>query len=222
MFSTMETLGEVQALWRYPLKSLAPHALDCVEITRDGIPGDRSRALIVQSGHVREGKTYRGKEHNALHLLDCETTAIASARERGVDVLVGDQGPYFDAAPISLLFDRWLDEASALVGYPLEPQRYRPNIFVCASPEFCGAERDFAGLLLRAGTVLLRVRQPIGRCITTTYDQASGASDPAVLRQVALHRENFLGVYCDIESAGTLRVGDPVSIVPSPDAAGAM
>ena len=207
----MSHLGSVRALWRYPTKSLKAEDLQSAEIAFDGIPGDRGRAFIVESGGVRVGKTYRGKENNLLHLTSSEERAFEVAAARNVRVKVAcDATHYFDAAPLSVIFDRWLDEASSLVGYALEPLRFRPNVFVTASTEFCGLERDFTGCPIQIGDVKLRVRGPIERCVTTTYDQTDGQSDPAVLRAIAQGRDTFLGIYCDIELPGRIRIGDVV------------
>lgn len=204
-------LGELQAIWRYPVKSLSPEALPSVAVGEDGIPGDRARALFVESGHARAGKTYRGKENNLLHLTDALERAVELANEKNVEVTVeSGQAHYFDAAPISLIFHPWLDEASRLVGYELDPLRFRPNFFVHASKEFSGVERDLSGQVLHVGEVTLRVREPIERCVTTTYDQTTGEPDPNVLRAVAQHREVFMGIYCEVLQPGVVRIGDPV------------
>jgi len=50
----------------------------------------------------------------------------------------------------------------------------------------------------------------IGRCVTTTYDIATGASDPAVLREVAQRRGNTVGVYCRVETPGNVANGDAI------------
>jgi uncharacterized protein YcbX len=52
------------------------------------------------------------------------------------------------------------------------------------------------------------VREPIERCVTTTYDIETGDSENAVLAYVAQRRANVMGVYCEVELAGTVRAGD--------------
>ncbi|GAC1657108.1 MAG: hypothetical protein NVS9B12_09040 [Vulcanimicrobiaceae bacterium] len=210
----MHVLGEVIALWRYPCKSLGAQALESTAIESGGIPLDRSRALIVRAGHAREGKTYRGKEHNLLHLTHSLEIAIGHAADRGVAVSVEGAGRYFDAAPVSVIFDAWLDEASQRVGYALDPLRYRPNVFVKAAPNFSGPESDLVGCVLKIGEAALRVRKPIERCVTITYDQKTGRSDPSVLRAVVQHRDSYLGIYCDVAIPGQVRRGDAVTVLP--------
>lgn len=209
--SCMKELGQIAAIWRYPTKSLAPQELQYVQIARGGIPGDRAAALVVESGHAREGMTYRGKENNFLHLTENAEDAVRFAADRRVGVrIVQDDEHYFDLGEISILFDRWLEEASGLVGYELEPLRFRPNFFVRASADFAGSESALTGTALRIGDCMLHVDKPIGRCVTPTYDLKTGESDPAVLRAVAQHRNNQMGIYCTVVHAGSVRIGDPI------------
>jgi uncharacterized protein len=46
--------------WRYPVKSLAGELLDSVEISADGIPGDR----VVQVHDAEAGSSLRGPPHD--------------------------------------------------------------------------------------------------------------------------------------------------------------
>lgn len=206
----MPPLGTVESLWRYPVKSLAGERLQETEIARDGIPGDRERALFVESGHARVGKTYRGKEHNLLHTTADPQTAAQFAAASGVTTELRGGTHYFDLAPISLLFDRWVDEVVAGLGRPLDFRRWRPNIFARASQSF--QEADLVGMTIETGTVLLHVRCPDERCVTTTYDVETGDADPDVLRFVAQQRANVMGVYCDVELAGVVRAGDALRL----------
>lgn len=208
----MSAIGVLQSIWRYPVKSLASVAMQEVNIGEDGIPGDRARALIVKTGHARIGKTYRGKEHNLLHTTDSTDRAGSFAADRAVQVELRDDQPhYFDAAPVSLIFDRWLGEASALVGYRLEPLRFRPNLFAHAAPDFSKNEFALVGRL-SIGEATLRVLKPIERCVTPTYDLQSGQSDPEVLRAIAQHRATCLGIYCEVLVPGRVQLGDEIRL----------
>jgi len=208
----MLLVGTVQSIWRYPVKSLAAAALDEITIAQDGIPGDRAQALIVRDGHARFGKPYRGKENNLLHTTGDPERAKVIAAKRGVTVDAQSQHPhYFDCAPISLIVDRWLNAASELVGYELEPLRFRPNIFVRAAEHFDLDETSLVGTRLGVGGAVLRVREPIERCVTTTYDVRTGEADPSVLRAITEHRAACLGIYCDVDLSGRIAIGSTVS-----------
>lgn len=207
----MQQLGRIASIWRYPVKSLAPEALPGVFVDSGGVPGDRARALIVRAGHARLGKTYRGKENNLLHLSASTQHATELAKERGAIVtLEHEEAHYFDAAPISILFDTWLAQGSELVGYPLEPLRYRPNFFVHAQNSFDFAERELLGFHLKVGDAEFRVSDTIDRCVTITYDVATGEPDPRILSELAQRRDNVMGVYCEVSSPGSCSVGDAI------------
>lgn len=204
-------IGTVERLWRYPVKSLAPEPLTAVDVDPGGFPGDRAGALLVTTpDHARAGKPLRGKEHHLLHTVDSPAAAVALAAAAGVGVDVVRGEHFFDAQPVSLIWDSWLREVETLVGRELDPQRYRPNIFVRAAGGFAAPERDLVGATLAVGGARLRVVATIGRCVTTTYDVATGESDPAVLRAVAQHRANTLGVYCTVERPGRAALDDGI------------
>ena len=205
-------IGTLDAVRRYPVKSLRAESLQCAHVMPDGIEGDRTSALFVGAGHVRVGKTYRGKENDRLHLIADEEAARASAASRGVAVDVRRGEHFFDDAPISIVVDRWLDELRAHLGYAVEWERFRPNFFVTAQPAFAQTERELQGADLWLGSVRLRVRGPIERCVAITYHPGGEPNDPEILRFIAQERDACMGIYCDVLEPGRACVGDPVTL----------
>jgi hypothetical protein len=207
-------IGTLEAVRRYPIKSLQGIALDSVKVEVSGIPGDRSGALFALQG-AREGKTYRGKEHDRLHLLRDASDAQASAEERGVAVEVRHGEHFFDDAPISILVDEWLRELDAHVGYNIEWERFRPNFFVRsgASAQSIPLEQTLVGAQLQVGTARLGVRSPIERCVTVNYHPLGETSDPRILRFLSEQRNAWMGIYCDVLEPGTASVGDPLILL---------
>jgi uncharacterized protein len=202
--------GTIAALWRYPVKALKAEPLTRVEILPDGLAGDRTAALIVETPtHARAGKPFRGKESPLLHLTRDPETAASYAADANVLVTLSREEPrWFDARPVSILLDLWVADAEALVGVPLDPLRWRPNLYVRAAPGFAKREGDLVGATLRSGDVVLRVVDTIKRCVTTTYDVATGESDPRVLGEVARNRANVMGIYCEVVTPGVVSIGD--------------
>ena len=47
--STETALGSVVALWRYPVKSMMGEELNAAQVTKVGLAGDRSYALVDTS-----------------------------------------------------------------------------------------------------------------------------------------------------------------------------
>lgn len=208
----MQVLGHIAAIARYPVKSLAGEALQSATIAKDGIPGDRAAAFFVTAGHARAGKTYRGKENNLLHLTGDARRAEALARDRSVEIELRRSDHFFDAAPISIVFDRWVQEVSDAVGRELDFRRWRPNLFAEAAEDFQLKENDLAARVIEAGSAVLRVLRPILRCAVISYDVQTGDPDPEVLRYVAQERGNTFGIYCGVELAGEVRTGDALRL----------
>jgi len=211
MESRLTDLGEIVNIWTYPVKSLHRIEHEAVAVQEDGLAGDRRAALYVNSEHARTGKTYRGKEDSRLHLIVEPDEARGAAASRGVAVEVRAGERYFDAGAVSLILDRWIAQVEAALGKRLDPLRWRPNFYVRSAAAV--EESDLVGKSIAVGNVVLRVVKPIGRCVTTTYDQITGASDPEVLAFVARERDNSMGVYCDVERTGEVRRGDVARIL---------
>jgi uncharacterized protein YcbX len=206
-------LGTIAGLWRYPVKSLKAEPLSRARVLADGLEGDRTAALVVETPtHARAGKPYRGKESAQLHLTsDPETAASYAADAKVMITLDRAQARWFDAQPVSVLFDLWVRDVEALVGEALDPLRWRPNIYVRAEPDFTRREPALVGATLRAGTAVLRVVDTISRCVTPTYDVGTGEPLPLVLEAVAAQRDNVVGVYCEVVTPGEIALGDTVS-----------
>jgi len=209
--NVITTLGTVEKIWTYPVKSLHYVEHDVIAVQTDGLAGDRRAAMYVNSEHARSGKTYRGKENNLLHMIVEPDEARGAAESRGVDVEVRAGERYFDACPVSLILDRWITEVEEALGKNLDPLRWRPNFYVRSQADV--KEAELVGKRIALGSVILHVLKPIGRCVTTTYDQQTGESDPQVLGFVARERANNMGIYCEVERTGEVRSGDEVRVI---------
>jgi uncharacterized protein len=201
-------IGTIEAVRRYPIKSLRGEALDSTEVRRTGIPGDRASAFVINAGNERVGKAYRGKEDERLHLLSDADEAVAKAAERGVDIDLRRGDHFHDDAPVSIVVDSWLEGLNSYVGYPIEWERFRPNFFVRSTALFSQSESELVNAELRLGGVGLRVRSPIERCVVVTYHPRGGPMDPRILRYLAQERNATMGIYCDVVDPGIARLGD--------------
>jgi uncharacterized protein len=209
-------VASLSSIYRYPVKALKGETLTRSEIVVDGIPGDRTRALIVTSeGHPREGKTYRGKENAQLHLLSSASVGIAQAQGAGVRTrIAAEAGRYFDVHPISLILDSWLHELARAAGtQAVEAERFRPNLVALAQSGFEASEADLVGRALRIGTSTLQVVAPITRCVTPTYDLRTGERNDAIARALTSARANLMGVYCLVTRPGTITTGDSIETI---------
>jgi uncharacterized protein YcbX len=206
-------LGIVTALYRYPVKSLRVEALAVADVRPDGFAGDRGTALYVTSPeHARIGKTYRGKENRRLHTVAVIDDAHELAHSAGLTLEVADTAPhYFDAEPVSIVFDTWIRELEMLAGRAVDPLRFRPNIVAAAAPAFASSEGDLVGTRIHVGAVVFDVVSRITRCVTPSYDITTGEPDPALQRTIVTQRENIMGVYARVVVPGQLAPGDTIT-----------
>ena len=65
------------------------------------------------------------------------------------------------------------------------------------------------------GEAILDVMMPTIRCVVPSRAQPGFEVDRRITKAVAVRAERCLGVYCGVDSAGTVRVGDDVSVRPA-------
>lgn len=81
-------------------------------------------------------------------------------------------------------------------------------------------EDTWVGRDVRFGEALLRVIRPDPRCVITTKDPDTGQPDFRTLDEVKRYRglregkHIDFGVYADVVEPGTVRLGDPVEVLP--------
>ena len=99
--------------------------------------------------------------------------------------------------------------AENAVGAPLDPLRFRGNIYVQGWP----AWREFAllGKTLAAGSARLKVVKRIARCAATNVEPRTGIRDlqiPETLMRAFGHAD--CGIYAEVTAAGAIRPGDRI------------
>jgi uncharacterized protein YcbX len=125
-----------------------------------------------------------------------------------------------DGFPLLLASTASLDALNELVAAgdqpgegPLPMNRFRPNAVVEGTAPW--AEDGWRRI--RIGEVAFRVVKPCARCVITTTDQATAVRGKEPLRTLGLHRRVGSGLVFGQnlvpEGRGTLRVGDPLTIV---------
>ena len=83
---------------------------------------------------------------------------------------------------------------------------------ICVGEAF--AEDTWIGHDIAIGAVVLAVREPCERCVATTRDPRTGEKDLPLLRAMkAVRGRPDLGVYCDVITPGTVRLGDEVRVL---------
>ena len=227
-------VGRVAAVWRYPVKSMAPDAVPRAEVSWHGVAGDRRWAFVRDRGAgsgfpwltIRErpdmvryqprfGDPDRPDASPVVVTaptgaeLEVTDPALAAELGGGVRALKLDRGT-FDTLPLSLISTQSVGGLGDLAGQPVDVGRFRPNLLIDAPGGAAFPEEDWIGCTLRIGDALVRLDGRDQRCVVVNVDPTTAARDPLVFRTIARHRKARLGVYATTVRPGRVAVGDPV------------
>ncbi|HEX6746293.1 MAG TPA: MOSC N-terminal beta barrel domain-containing protein [Longimicrobium sp.] len=229
-------VGRVAGLWRYPVKSMAAEALERADVGWHGLEGDR-RWAFVREGMARSGFPWLTLRENPRMWgyrprladpdrpdacttlvrtpsgaeLDVTDPALAEELGHGARVMRQSRG-IFDTFPLSLITTQTVRALGGMVGAPLDPLRFRPNLLVEAAGGEPFAEDAWVGAVLEVGSLRMRVDKRDERCVVINVDPATTERNAAVLRTVAQQRQACLGVYGTTVHPGRVSVGDAVVI----------
>ena len=209
----------IAELWRYPVKSMAGERLEHAELTRDGIVGDRVVQVRDSRGQILTARRKPGLlGHRAILGPDGEprvdgrpwsSPAVAADVERaagpGARLERSDGPERFDVLPLLVATD------GAIRAFGHDGRRLRPNIVIAGVEGL--AERTWEGRLLRAGAVVIGLRDLRGRCVMTTFDPDTQVQDIEVLHKIRREFEGTLALNAWVVTPGGLAVGDEIELV---------
>ena len=201
----MATIGTVESLWRYPLKSMSGEAMSIAPgvTPANAEPNDLILDVVTPSGAVvavddpllREmlGAGLRGENHLTLVRSDRALT---------------------DCRPVSLISRQTIRQIAAESGLPLDKRRFRANVYLNLAADCGFGEDELVGHTLRIGAnavIMVLERDP--RCKMISLDPDTGEHNPEVFRQVAQAHDNLAGVYCAVLVEGILTKNDAVELL---------
>jgi uncharacterized protein YcbX len=213
----------VEALWRYPVKSLGGERLDTALVSEDGIHGDRialvastQRRLITSRTHprllllgARLGADGEPEVGGRAWSDPAVAAAIEDAAGAGSRIFRYEEPDRFDVMPLLVATD------GAIAAFGRDVRRLRPNIVIGGVEGL--AERDWPGRELRIGECVIAVRSLRTRCVMTTWDPDTAEQDPGVLKDIVRRFGGQLALNCEVLRGGVIAVGDGVAIS-DPDA----
>jgi uncharacterized protein YcbX len=230
-------VGTVEALWRYPVKSMLGEQLTQAPVDARGILGDRLYAVRDTDGKLGGGRNTRRFRRmdgllafKASYLPDLTPVitlpdgrtirgddehvhwAIADGIDRpGVTLVKESVISHFDEGPLHLVTTaslRWL----ATVGpkTDIDVRRVRPNMIIRVTESSGRPEDSWVGRELHVGTHL--VVEVTGRAEQPTLAGKELNETTAAFRLIAEENELFFGVSGRVFVPGRVRVGDPVEL----------
>lgn len=235
-------IGEVAALFRYPVKSMGGQPLASAELGWHGVDGDRRLAfrrtgdrggfpwltatklpeLILFTPQPADNGNLpthvRSPEGDELDVFGEELAQEVSRRHGSpVEMTHLDRG-IFDEASISVITSTTVEEIGRLSEQRADVRRFRPNILVTSlSPEPFEEEQWVGGVLSfgesdDAATV--GITNFDERCAMVNLDPDSARPAADVLKSIVRVRDNKAGVYGAVTRRGRVAVGQPIFFEP--------
>jgi uncharacterized protein YcbX len=215
----MSIIGQVESLWRYPVKSMRGESRQELFAGFSGIHGDRLFAF--RSSAAPSGFPFlTGRECDpsgevlAIDHPDLTRQLRAAAGQDHALTLLHSDRAMTDCRPISMFSLQTAKQLGDEVGTALDKRRFRANVYLDLAGAEGFSENSLVGRRVRIGSkVVVSVLERDPRCKMITLDPDTALPSPEVLRKVAQSHDGMAGVYGAILVEGTLRVGDPVDVL---------
>ena len=156
-------------------------------------------------------RLYNGRKIPGWIIPGPLSDALSGYLGRGVHLFRRDPGHLgHDDQPVTLMSEASLQALSPeFDGTTPDQRRFRMTITIAGTTAW--AEHAWGGQDVAIGEVMLRVIAPVPRCVITTRNPESGATDARVLHALARVRgkkDITFGVWCEIIRPGRIHVGD--------------
>jgi uncharacterized protein YcbX len=238
-------IGYVEAIYRYPVKSMRGERLDVAHLGLHGVDGDRRLAfrriddrsgfpwlnatklseLLLFTPHcddVAEGDLptlVRTPDGEEMAIFGEELAAEVGRRHgTSVQMMRLDNG-IFDDATISVITSDTVGEICRLAGVTPDARRFRPNVVARLAKSVPFQENDWVGGVISFGegedAPAISVTAHDVRCSMVNLDPDSASRAPEVLKAVVRANENRAGIYAAVTRTGRLSVGQTIVLHPA-------
>ncbi|MDH6572302.1 uncharacterized protein YcbX [Streptomyces sp. SAI-117] len=178
--------------------------------------GDKVEGVPADAAAHAWCSEYLGAPTRLVHMDDPATRRPVEPEY----ALPGETVTFADGYPLLLTSAASLDALNSLIAEgdhasegPLPMNRFRPNVVVGGAEAW--AEDDWS--LIAIGDVTFRIAKMCGRCVVTTTDQDRAVRGKEPLHSLGRHRrfgsKLVFGQNLVPRSPGTIRVGDPVTVL---------
>ena len=232
-------IGQIEALFRYPVKSMAGERLDTATLGWHGFEGDRRLAFRRLDNHTgmpwltasrlpdlllytplwrdAQGEIpshVRTPDGRELPVFG-EELAAEIARRHGTPVeMVQLRHGIFDETPVSVIAVDTINEISQLAGVNPDVRRFRPNILVHSLKPGAFQEDEWLDSTLSFGegddAPAIAVTMRDERCAMLNIDPDTARLNTQVMKMVVRVNQNNAGIYTTVTRTGQLAVGQPI------------
>jgi len=238
-----QEIGQIKAIFRYPVKSMAGFPLHRVDLGWHGLNGDRRfafRRLADQGGFpwlsasrvpqlllyrpIGEAETdkdlpthVRTPDGAELELFSDELQNEISQRHGSRVQLMQLKHGMFDEAPVSIINLGTIRGVEREAGRPLDVLRFRPNILIESQDVEPFSEDQWVGKTLRFGSdddgPAVSITLRDLRCVMINLDPETAEADTRVMKAAIHLNANYAGVYATVIHTGELQIGQKVYLV---------
>lgn len=232
-------IGCVEAIFRYPVKSMGGERLETAELGWHGIEGDRRLAfrrmedrsgfpwlsasklpdLLLFHPQRREDGVdlpthIRTPDGTELPVFGEELVAEVGRRCGAPVQMMQLKHGIFDEASVSVIAFETVSEIARLAGQGPDVRRFRPNIAVRLLRPTPFQEDEWLGGVLSFGegndAAAVTVTMRDVRCSMLNLDPDLASSAPEMLKAVVRAHQNTAGIYGTVTRIGRLAVGQTV------------
>jgi uncharacterized protein YcbX len=232
-------IGQIEAIFRYPVKSMRGEQLEAARLGWDGIDGDRRlafRRLDDRGGFpwLTAGKLpglvlftprraeagdglpthVRTPEGEELPLFGEALAADVGGRYGSAVQMMQMNHGIFDDSNISVITSGTIREIGQLAERGADVRRFRPNILVRSARGTPFEENEWVGGVLAFGDAddapTVAVTKRDERCAMINIDPDSANSAPEMMKAVVRANENNAGIYGVVTRIGPLAVGQKI------------
>ncbi len=234
----LSEIGQVEAIFRYPVKSMAGEALEAADLGWHGLAGDRRLAfrrlddhsgfpwliaskvpelLLYSPQHGADGRLpthVRTPDGRELPIFGDELAADVGARYGSPVEMMEMKHGTFDDASISVIASATVTEIARLAGRSPDARRFRPNVVVRLSQPAPFQEDEWIGGMLTFGesadAPAVAVITHDVRCSMINLDPDSASSAPEMMKAVVRANQNNAGIYGAVTRVGRLELGQKI------------
>jgi uncharacterized protein len=219
-------IGQVEAIFRYPVKSMGGEPLEVANLGWHGIDGDRRlafRRMDDRSGFpwLTAGKlpelvlfAPQRREDGAQGDLPTHIRTEVGRRYGAPVQMMQLKHGIFDEASISVIASDTVREIGRLAERSPDVRRFRPNVVVRLLRPVPFQEDEWVGGVLSFGegddAPAIAVTMRDVRCSMVNLDPDSASPAPEVLKAVVRAHQNTAGIYGAVTRIGRLAVGQTI------------